>query len=98
MSLPEPIDAKPSYCLSCEANSGGRLEREAEGSELSFPLGRVPHVCAGVAGALHGLTKTGEAPSAVLFRAQQGQRTKTFRKQQVQQRVMRGSISRPAQR
>jgi hypothetical protein len=29
------------------------------------PPGRVPHVCTGVAGALHGLKRRGEAPSYV---------------------------------
>ncbi len=36
-----------------------------------LPPGRVPHVCTGVAGALHGLKSRGEVPSAVLFRFQQ---------------------------
>jgi hypothetical protein len=38
------------------------LEIEAEDSvPFSLP-GRVPHVCVGVAGALHGLNKTGRSP------------------------------------
>jgi hypothetical protein len=42
-----------------------------------YPTGRVPHVCTGVAGALHGLNKMGRSrPSAVFFRGQQSQTTK----------------------
>jgi hypothetical protein len=52
----------PSDCLNCQGLGGAPLEVEAEGSALSFPPGRVPHVCAGVAGALHGLNKMGRSP------------------------------------
>ena len=52
----------PSDCLNCQGIGGALLEVEAEGSALSFPLGRVPLVCAGVAGALHGLNKMGRSP------------------------------------
>jgi hypothetical protein len=41
---------------------GARLEVEAEDSVPFCPPGRVPHVCAGVAGALHGLNKMGRSP------------------------------------
>jgi hypothetical protein len=34
----------------------------AKDSARSFPSGRVPHVCVGVAGALHGLNKMGRSP------------------------------------
>jgi hypothetical protein len=38
------------------------IPSEAEDSALSFPPGRVPHVCVGAAGALHGLNKMGRSP------------------------------------
>jgi hypothetical protein len=52
----------PSDCLNCQATGSARLEVEAEDSVPFCPPGRVPHVCAGVAGALHGLNKMGRSP------------------------------------
>jgi hypothetical protein len=51
-----------SDCLNSQANGGAPLQVEAADSNLSCPPGRVPHVCAGVAGALHGLNKMGAKP------------------------------------
>ena len=51
-----------SDCLNCQGIGGAHLEVEAEDSDLYCPPGRVPHVCAGVAGALHGLNKMGRSP------------------------------------
>jgi hypothetical protein len=38
------------------------IRSEAQDSALSFPPGRVPHVCVGAAGALHGLNRMGRSP------------------------------------
>ena len=65
----------PSDCLNWQATGAARLEVEAEDSVPLCPLGRVPHVCIGAAGALHGLNKMGEAPSAVVFSVQRNRRT-----------------------
>ena len=59
--LPFPLSSR-SDCLNCQATGGARLEVEAEDSVPICPPGRVPHVCAGVAGALHGLNKMGRSP------------------------------------
>src|SRR5450631_1900569 len=52
----------PRDCLNGQAIGGSPLEVEAEDSDPYCPPGRVPHVCAGVAGALHGLNKMGRSP------------------------------------
>jgi hypothetical protein len=52
----------PSDCQNCQATGSARIEVEAEDPVSFSPPGRVPHVCAGVAGALHGLKKMGRSP------------------------------------
>jgi hypothetical protein len=62
-------------CLNCQATGAARLEVEAEDSVPLCPPGRVPHVCVGVAGALHGLNKMGRSPfRCCLFRAAKSER------------------------
>ncbi len=45
-----------------KGKGGAPREVEAEESVPFRPPGRVPHVCAGVAGALHGLNEMGRSP------------------------------------
>jgi hypothetical protein len=52
----------PSDYLNCQATGGAHLEVEAKDPAPLYPPGRVPHVCAGVAGALHGLNEMGRSP------------------------------------
>jgi hypothetical protein len=52
------------------------LPGAAEDSALSFPPGWVPHVCVGVAGALHGLNKMGEALPLFSFACREANETR----------------------
>jgi len=73
------LGAKPRECLNCQATGAARLEVEAEDSVPLCPPGRVPHVCVGVAGALHGLNKMGRSPFlCCLFRAAKSKNEKTL--------------------
>jgi hypothetical protein len=56
------VSRKSGYARDDKGKGGAPREVEAEESVLFCPPGRVPHVCAGVAGALHGLNEMGRSP------------------------------------